>query len=249
MSPELTLPDRQALHDLETFLGRARRVDPDGACRLVVTGGVLAVYVSPVHGGGGPTVLGLRVLALAPAAQPGRESEPRTGTRTGTRIGGPRRHGRAVRPARPVRPGAAVVRPAGTAVAAPRRGHRRVGRRRTAPLGLGRPRPARCRPPPGDGGRRRAGDRRRRPLGRRSRRGGPAARPGLGQGAGRGPRGRACGRACRRGVRGRGAGLPRRRRTGRPVPAAPVGPGDDPPRPCARPSPGTGLMWDGPVDL
>ncbi|MGZ4649551.1 MAG: hypothetical protein ACXV3A_03290 [Kineosporiaceae bacterium] len=76
MSPELTLPDRQALHDLETFLGRARRVDPDGACRLVVTGGVLAVYVSPVHGGGGPTVLGLRVLALAPAAQPGCESEP-----------------------------------------------------------------------------------------------------------------------------------------------------------------------------
>ena len=70
MSRELTLPDRQALDDLETFLGRARRVDPDGAARLVVTGGMLAVYVSPVHGGGGPTVLGLRVVALAPGPGP-----------------------------------------------------------------------------------------------------------------------------------------------------------------------------------
>ena len=61
----LALPDAQALADLETFVGRARRVDPDGACRLVATGPVLAAYVSPVHGGGGPTVLGLRVLALA----------------------------------------------------------------------------------------------------------------------------------------------------------------------------------------
>jgi hypothetical protein len=66
----IVLPDLRALDDLETFAGRARRVDPDGACRLVATGGVLAVYASPVHGGGGPTVLGLRVLGLAPRAQP-----------------------------------------------------------------------------------------------------------------------------------------------------------------------------------
>ncbi len=67
--PVLVLPDAEALADLETFAGRARRVDPDGAVRLVASGGVLAVYVSPVHGGGGPTVLGLRVVALAaPAA-------------------------------------------------------------------------------------------------------------------------------------------------------------------------------------
>jgi hypothetical protein len=68
VSEELLLPDGRALDDLETFVGRARRVDPDGACRLVATGDVLAAYVSPVHGGGGPTVLGLRVLALARSA-------------------------------------------------------------------------------------------------------------------------------------------------------------------------------------
>jgi hypothetical protein len=67
---QITLPDARTLDDLETFVGRARRVDPDGACRLVVTRGVLAVYASPVHGGGGPTVLALRVLALAPATDP-----------------------------------------------------------------------------------------------------------------------------------------------------------------------------------
>jgi hypothetical protein len=63
--PLLALPDADTLTDLATFLGRARRVDPDGACRLVASGPVLAAYVSPLHGGGGPTVLGLRVLALA----------------------------------------------------------------------------------------------------------------------------------------------------------------------------------------
>ncbi len=67
--PALALPDAETLADLETFVGRARRVDPDGATRLVASGPVLAAYVSPVHGGGGPTVLGLRVVALAaPAA-------------------------------------------------------------------------------------------------------------------------------------------------------------------------------------
>jgi hypothetical protein len=65
----LLLPDAEALGDFETFVGRARRVDPDGAARLVASGEVLAAYVSPVHGGNGPVVLGLRVLGLAqPAA-------------------------------------------------------------------------------------------------------------------------------------------------------------------------------------
>jgi hypothetical protein len=61
----LLLPDAGALADLATFVGRAKRVDPDGAARLVGHGDVLAVYVSPVNGGGGPTVLGLRTVALA----------------------------------------------------------------------------------------------------------------------------------------------------------------------------------------
>lgn len=54
--------------DLGTYLARARRVDPDGAVRLRAHGPVLASYVSPVHEGGlggGTTVLGLRVSALA----------------------------------------------------------------------------------------------------------------------------------------------------------------------------------------
>ena len=65
LDDRLTLPDPDALADLATFVGRAQRVDPGGAARLVGHGDVLAVYVSPVHGGGGPTVLGLRTLRLA----------------------------------------------------------------------------------------------------------------------------------------------------------------------------------------
>jgi hypothetical protein len=64
----LRLEGPAAVADLTTFLVRARRVDPEGAARLVASGPVLAVYVSPVHGGGGPTVLGLRVLRLSAAA-------------------------------------------------------------------------------------------------------------------------------------------------------------------------------------
>jgi len=65
---ELTLQDADSLADLATFVGRAKRVDPDGAARLVAHGDVLAVYVSPVHGSGGPTVIGLRPLQLALAS-------------------------------------------------------------------------------------------------------------------------------------------------------------------------------------
>lgn len=60
----LHLPDAGTLADLVTYLGRAQRVDPRGAVRLVASGQVLAAYVSPVHGGGGPTVIGLRVASL-----------------------------------------------------------------------------------------------------------------------------------------------------------------------------------------
>lgn len=64
----LLLPDARSLADLATYVGRARRADPDGAARLQAHGDVLAVYVSPLHGGGGPTVLGLRTLELARAS-------------------------------------------------------------------------------------------------------------------------------------------------------------------------------------
>ncbi len=61
----LTLADPETHRDLATYVARARRVDPEGAARLMAGGRVLAAYVSPVHGGPGPTVLGLRTLALA----------------------------------------------------------------------------------------------------------------------------------------------------------------------------------------
>jgi hypothetical protein len=61
----LTLADAETRRDLATYISRARKVDPDGAGRLVAAGGVLAAYVSPVHGPPGPTVIGLRTLALA----------------------------------------------------------------------------------------------------------------------------------------------------------------------------------------
>lgn len=64
----LQLAGRAVLKDLATYVGRAGRVDADGAARLVAHGDVAAVFVSPVHGAGGPTVLGLRVLRLAEPA-------------------------------------------------------------------------------------------------------------------------------------------------------------------------------------
>lgn len=64
----LTLPDPEAWHDLGTYVARARRVDPDGAARLVAADGVLATFVSPVHGSPAPTVIGLRVAALGRGA-------------------------------------------------------------------------------------------------------------------------------------------------------------------------------------
>jgi hypothetical protein len=65
----VVLAGPEVLADLSTYVARARRVDPDGAVRLVASGSVLAVYVSPVHGGGGPTVLGLRAAPLAEPAE------------------------------------------------------------------------------------------------------------------------------------------------------------------------------------
>ncbi|HEX5533818.1 MAG TPA: hypothetical protein VFX33_08765 [Actinomycetales bacterium] len=59
------LRDAESRADLGTYVGRAKRVDPDGDARLVGHGLVLAAYVSPLHGGDLPTVLGLRTYGLA----------------------------------------------------------------------------------------------------------------------------------------------------------------------------------------
>lgn len=69
MSAALTLPTSAAARDLATFVGRAQQLDGAGSIRLIADSGVLAAYVAVVVPKGlldrGPTVLGLRTLALA----------------------------------------------------------------------------------------------------------------------------------------------------------------------------------------
>jgi hypothetical protein len=62
---QLQFRDDVALADLRTFASRARRLDQGAALRLVGHGSVLAVYACALHGGGGPTVLGLRTQELS----------------------------------------------------------------------------------------------------------------------------------------------------------------------------------------
>lgn len=63
--PVLRLGDVASLADLSTYVLRASRADPGGAARVRAHADVLAVYVCPLTGAGGPTVLGLRTTALA----------------------------------------------------------------------------------------------------------------------------------------------------------------------------------------
>lgn len=70
-TPTLALPDERDVRDLETFVARARRVEPSGAIRLAAHGSVLAATVCLVPGSGllgEGTVLGMRVGALAEEA-------------------------------------------------------------------------------------------------------------------------------------------------------------------------------------
>jgi hypothetical protein len=68
----ILLADSLSLGDLVTYLGRAGRVE-DGSVRLIAGSGVLAVYTAILYPSGlldaGPTVLGLRTLALADRAE------------------------------------------------------------------------------------------------------------------------------------------------------------------------------------
>lgn len=67
MSSTFSLVDSLALSDLQTFLGRAGRIE-DGSVRLIADSGVLAAYVAIFYPVGlhdeTPTVLGLRTYAL-----------------------------------------------------------------------------------------------------------------------------------------------------------------------------------------
>ena len=67
------LADEQTAADLQSFLNRAKRLDPEGLVRLRAFGNVLAAYVAPIFSGNlmdsGPTVLGLRTCELAEPAE------------------------------------------------------------------------------------------------------------------------------------------------------------------------------------
>lgn len=67
------LADEQTAADLQSYLARAKRLDPDGLVRLRAFGDVLAAYVAPIYAGNlmdsGPTVLGLRTCELAAPAE------------------------------------------------------------------------------------------------------------------------------------------------------------------------------------
>lgn len=68
-----TLADEHTAVDLQAYLARAKRLDPDGLVRLRAFGNVLAAYVAPIFAGNlmdsGPTVLGLRTCELAAPAE------------------------------------------------------------------------------------------------------------------------------------------------------------------------------------
>ncbi|MEY4494077.1 MAG: hypothetical protein RL570_192, partial [Actinomycetota bacterium] len=68
-----SLADEHTAVDLQAYLSRAKRLDPDGLVRLRAFGNVLAAYVAPIYSGNlmdsGPTVLGLRTCELAEPAE------------------------------------------------------------------------------------------------------------------------------------------------------------------------------------
>jgi hypothetical protein len=71
MSRSFVLADSQTLDDLQVFLARAARIE-EGSVRMIAGSGVLAVYTAVFYPVGlldeSPTVLGLRTVALSPAA-------------------------------------------------------------------------------------------------------------------------------------------------------------------------------------
>ncbi len=73
MNKDFTLIDQQSALDLQAYLIRAKRLDPDGLVRIRAFGNVLAAYVAPIFAGSfmdnGVTVLGLRTIELARDAE------------------------------------------------------------------------------------------------------------------------------------------------------------------------------------
>ena len=73
MKNDFTFADRASMLDLQAYLTRAKRLDPDGMVRIRAFGQVLACYVAPIFAGSlmekGPTVLGLRTSELSEDAE------------------------------------------------------------------------------------------------------------------------------------------------------------------------------------
>jgi hypothetical protein len=73
MTSKLFFKDASDLSDLEIYLTRAKKMDPDAAVKLRCFGDLLAAYVSPIYSGSllgdGPTVLGLRTMQLGTDAE------------------------------------------------------------------------------------------------------------------------------------------------------------------------------------
>ncbi|MEN9714120.1 MAG: hypothetical protein RLZZ164_784 [Actinomycetota bacterium] len=73
MSKHFVLADEQSARDLQSFLSRAKRLDPEGLVRLSAFGRLLAAYVAPIFAVGlmdeSPTVIGMRTSELTKDAE------------------------------------------------------------------------------------------------------------------------------------------------------------------------------------
>lgn len=73
MKNSFFLADLETAIDLQAYLSRAKRLDPNGLVKLRAYGEILAAYVAPIFAGSimenGPTVLGLRTCALGESAE------------------------------------------------------------------------------------------------------------------------------------------------------------------------------------
>ena len=67
------LVDEQSARDLQSYLVRAKRLDPEGLVKLTAFGKVLAAYVAPIFAVGlmdeSPTIIGLRTSELSQDAE------------------------------------------------------------------------------------------------------------------------------------------------------------------------------------
>lgn len=73
MRNDFQLLDEQTARDLNAYLVRAKKMDPQGIVRLRAFGALLTAYVAPLYTGNilddGPTVLGLRTMELKDEAE------------------------------------------------------------------------------------------------------------------------------------------------------------------------------------